>query len=425
MAGTLVGYAPEASSPPSEARSPLSVCMVHFSEFVLDSRVQRQAHALASRGDTVHCICIGSELEITMGKGRIVTHPIRCSKPRAGPASYLGAYARFFVAAAGAVTRVDREFRFDLVEVHNMPNFLTLTALAPKLRGVPLVLDMHDTFPELFSTTFGRSRGNPISRLMYQEERLSARLVDRVLAVTDAAKQRLNSRTVGVGRTEVVMNSPDERVFGDPRPPVAIPEEGPIHAVYHGGTSQRFGVDSLMSAVGILEDALPRLSLDVYGAFRENGPLVQLAKAIGSERIRVARRPTPFTEIPQKLARAHIGVVPTIHDEFTELLLPVKLLEYVHMGLPVVSSRLPVIEEYFSDEEVLFYEPGSEHGLAAALLQVCEEPEAAQLRAVRASRRLEELAWSRGRDAYRGLVDTLAVRSGPGKTRSRREVIPA
>src|SRR5436190_4611676 len=220
MAGTLVGCAPEASSPPSEARSPLSVCMVHCSEFVLDSRVQRQAHALASRGDTVHCICIGSELEITMGKGRIVTHPIRCSKPRAGPASYLGAYARFFVAAAGAVTRVDREFRFDLVEVHNMPNFLTLTALAPKLRGVPLVLDMHDTFPELFSTTFGRSRGNPISRLMYQEERLSARLVDRVLAVTDAAKQRLNSRTVGVGRTEVVMNSPDERVFGDPRPPV-------------------------------------------------------------------------------------------------------------------------------------------------------------------------------------------------------------
>ena len=49
---------------------------------------------------------------------------------------------------------------------------------------------------------------------------------------------------------------------------------------------------------------------------------------------------------------AHLGVVPTLKDDFTQLLLPVKLLEYVHMGLPAVAPRLPVIERYFSDAEL-------------------------------------------------------------------------
>lgn len=397
--------------------SALTVGMVHFSDYALDSRIQREAQALAERGDHVHCVCIGEAGTQAVGAGRIATHPIACEKPRSGPASYLRAYARFFAGAARALTTLDRRLGFDLVQIHNMPNFLTAATLAPRRRGVPVILDMHDTFPELFSTTFGVGYRHPLSRAIYQEERLSARLADHLITVTDAAKRLLNDRGVGRDRTTVVMNSPDERIFGPQRAPVRIPDEGPIRIVYHGGTSERFGVESLIDATKRLIDEEVDVSLNVYGAFDENSDLLSRARAVPGERVRLAAKPTPFEEIPEKLARAHIGVVPTLRNDFTQLLLPVKLLEYIHMGIPAVCSRLPVVEDHFTDDELWFYEPGSPGALKAAIREAISDPAEAMRRADRAGKRIADYCWLSQRDRYLALADQLTSRaaaaSGP------------
>jgi glycosyltransferase involved in cell wall biosynthesis len=129
--------------------------------------------------------------------------------------------------------------------------------------------------------------------------------------------------------------------------------------------------------------------------------------------VRVETEPTPFAEIPSKLENAQVGVVPTLRDRFTELLLPVKLLEYVHLGIPVVTSRLPVIERYFGASEVRFFEPGSPSSLAEAIRDVCSDPVAAAQRAERASRQLKAFGWPRQRDRYLSLVDKLTARQCP------------
>jgi len=98
--------------------------------------------------------------------------------------------------------------------VHNMPDLLTAAALGPRLRGTPVILNVHDTFPELFATKYGRPPGDRLERLLRWEERMSAALATRVVTVTDQARLRLEHRGVGVARTTVVMNSPDEQVFG-------------------------------------------------------------------------------------------------------------------------------------------------------------------------------------------------------------------
>jgi glycosyltransferase involved in cell wall biosynthesis len=100
--------------------------------------------------------------------------------------------------------------------------------------------------------------------------------------------------------------------------------------------------------------------------------------------------------------------VPTLQDGFTELLLPVKLLEYVHMGLPVIASRLPVIERYFGDD-LLLAEPGDAASIAAAIEGVRSDPVAARTRAERASKRLAKIEWRQQRQGYLGLVDGLVA----------------
>jgi glycosyltransferase involved in cell wall biosynthesis len=385
--------------------------MVHYSDFVVDSRIQRQARALAERGDRVDCVCLNDDAEMSVGAGGIALHRAAAGKPRGGTRAYLEGNARFLAGAVRKVNALARRRRFDLIEIHNMPDALVLAALRQKLRGTPVVLNFHDTFPELFATLFDRSPRHPLVRLIRAEEKLSAALADGHIFVTAEARDLLRERGVAAERTQIVMNTPDERVFGERREPVAPPREGELRVVYHGGLADRFGVEVLVRAVALLRDRSASVRLDVYGSDAEAARALGAAAAeIAPEGVRIAPRPTPVEAIPARLAEAHLGVVPTLRDDFTELLLPVKLLEYVHMGLPVVASRLPVIERYFGDD-VLLAEPGDPACIAAAIEGIRAEPELALARAEHASVRLAEIEWRRQRDGYLALIDELTGRA--------------
>jgi glycosyltransferase involved in cell wall biosynthesis len=387
----------------------LRVAMVHLSDFRLDSRIQRQARALAERGDEVDLVCVGEREELRVGAGVIRVHPLGSEKAAGGAAAYLRDYASFLARALRRISALDAAARFDLVEIHNMPDVLTLAALRPRLRGVPVILNVHDTFPELFSSKFGSAPGGAFERILKLEERISAALATRIVVVTDQARLRLEGRGVGVGRTTVVMNSPDEGVFGPPREPVQWPADGPLRVLYHGGLAPRFGVQTAIEAFARLRESVPRLQLRVCGSGEDRDRLAALAAAIDPQRIDVAPEPVPFQQIPAELAASHIGVVPTLHDHFTELLLPVKLLEYVHMGLPIVASRLPGIASYFGDEDLTSFAPGDEQDLARAIESVCADPAAARERARSATRRLSGIAWESQRARYLSLVDQLVA----------------
>ncbi|HMC49142.1 MAG TPA: glycosyltransferase family 4 protein [Solirubrobacterales bacterium] len=383
--------------------------MVHYSDFAVDSRIQRQARALAERGDHVDCVCLGEETEFSIGEGSIATHRAAQDKPRGGARAYLEGNARFFAGAARKVSALDRAEAFDLVEIHNMPDALVFTALRPKLRGVPLILNFHDTFPELFATLFERSPGHPLVRMIRAEERVSAALANGHIFVTEEARELLRERGIEAKRSQVVMNTPDERVFGERREACTPPSEGELRVVYHGGLADRFGVETLVRAVALLRGRGEPVTLDVYGSDAEAAAdLAAHASQIAPEGVRIAPQPTPVGEIPARVAEAHLGVVPTLKDGFTELLLPVKSLEYVHMGLPVIASRLPVIERYFGDD-LLLAEPGDAASIAAAIEGVRSDPVAARTRAERASNRLAKIEWRQQRQGYLELVDGLVA----------------
>ena len=119
-------------------RRPLRVAMVHYSDYHLDSRIQRLAGALAERGDEVDLICLSPPGEFRVGAGRIRTHQIGGDgddKAAGGARNYLVGYGRFFAAALARLSRLELRRRFDVVEAHNMPDALAFCGLLPRARG--------------------------------------------------------------------------------------------------------------------------------------------------------------------------------------------------------------------------------------------------------------------------------------------------
>ncbi len=75
--------------------------------------------------------------------------------------------------------------------MHNLPDFLVFSALPTKLRGVPVILDLHDLMPEFFAGRFGSGRAAAwIGRLVRLQERVSCRFADHVITVSEHWRRR-------------------------------------------------------------------------------------------------------------------------------------------------------------------------------------------------------------------------------------------
>lgn len=199
------------------------IAMVSCCYYQADPRVRRQAEALVARGYAVDVFCQQQPGAPSTEQVRGVTvRRVGGSKYRGGSViRYALAYGSFFAHATAALTREHLHARYALVHVYSMPELLVLTALAPRLAGVPLIYDAGDLTTELYAAKFG-TRGGPLARgVLRLQERLCLGLADLVITVHEEYRRRLRARGVPPERLRVVMNLADEALFRPtgPTPP--------------------------------------------------------------------------------------------------------------------------------------------------------------------------------------------------------------
>src|SRR6266404_790138 len=353
-------------------RSMARILIIAYTAYARDGRVKRQAEALTSRGDHVEAICLADgEVGDTHG-----VHVTGISLPRYRGASrinYLRSYINFFTRAAALAVRRSMKQPYDIVIACTMPDAAILSALPCRLFGSKLVLDVHDTMPELYMDKFGGRHGRIGARMLMFQERLSARLADQVLACHDLHAERLHQSGVPQRKLVVIANSPDPRIF-----PVAESDsqsrrvrdarnDEPFSIICHGTISRRLGLDTALAAIALLHDRFPLIRLRIIGAGDYLNDVMALSRNLGIESAVSFENPVPIQELAAKLGEAHVGLVPNHASSATHLMLPVKLLEYVALGIPVISARLRTVEHYFDEKSVRFFSPNNPAELAEAI----------------------------------------------------------
>ena len=182
--------------------------MIAYTTYMHDGRVKRHAEALAERGDDLDVICLATaEPSVTNG-----VNVIGLQMPRyrgSSKTAYLRSYIRFFAMASVKAVRLSLKERYDVVIVCTMPDAVIVCAILPKFLGSKVVLDIHDTMPELYRDKFGGTRGAAGARLLMLEERISSWWADSVLAVHDLHSERLQRAGVPARKIHVVACNSD------------------------------------------------------------------------------------------------------------------------------------------------------------------------------------------------------------------------
>ena len=210
---------PEASQyrSPKPAVSRRHIGMVVYSVYQCDNRVMRYAEALAARGDTVEVISLkqnAADLAAEkVGSVQVFRVRGRYTKNQKSRGAYLFPLLWFWAVAAARLAWRHIRHRYDLIHVHNMPDFLVFAAGLPKLAGAKVILDIHDIMPEFYASKFQKT-GSALGVAIFEIiERASARLADHVIVSNHLWLKPLVARSAPEQKCSVFINYVNQDFF--------------------------------------------------------------------------------------------------------------------------------------------------------------------------------------------------------------------
>lgn len=335
-------------------------------------------------------------------------------RTRGTAARYLVEYLDFLIRARRLIAGDPRLRRAKIIHVHTLPDFLVAAALPAKRRGARIILDLHELFPEFTRSRFAGLAGRMGERIASALERWSRRRADVVVTVNTAVAQQLRRRSVRSDeRIAVVHNFAEPAEFGPIREPAGR-ASGPIRLVYHGTLTPLYGLDLAVDAVARATRQGIRVTFDIYGDGPSRGELERQVKALGlSNEVRLPGS-IPHQALREVLTGYDAGFVPTRLDGMTRFSLSTKLLEYIHLGVPVIIPEIPTYHEYFPGDTAWYFTPNDADAAASALAAFARATPAERVTRARTAQQcmIQKLDAARDAGLLRTIYSELGAMSG-------------
>jgi glycosyltransferase involved in cell wall biosynthesis len=288
----------------------------------------------------------------------------------------------------GAIAALAREVRADVI-MERYYNFGGEGVLAARTLGLPAVLEVNAPIIDFPGSTKARlDKALIVEPLRRWRDRL-CRLTD--LFVTPSAD--ILPAWIDRGKILEVEWGADVHHFTPAAAPrVESPER--ITCVFAGAFRSWHGAVHLAAALARLHDAGDHRFAGLFiGDGPEHAAVQRVARGLPAVTFTGA---VPHDRLPAALAAAHIGVAPFDPSRHAPLRLgfywsPLKIFEYMAVGLPVVAPALPRLKRLVEHNvEGLLYDPEDPRGIDQALRALADHRvrqrmgEAARARVTRA-----------------------------------------
>jgi len=168
--------------------------------------------------------------------------------------------------------------KFDVIEVDHMPHLVLFPLkIVCVLKGKKMIVTWHEVWGrEYWKEYIG---AGPKSWIAYQIEKLSARLPNLIISVSEHNTRRLRSVLSVKQPIKTIYNGLDMVNILD-----VAPAETTTDLVFAGRLLPHKNVDVLLRATKLLRERLPNISLSIIGEGPEKKSLETLAKELGIEK---------------------------------------------------------------------------------------------------------------------------------------------
>lgn len=311
-----------------------------------------------------------------------------------GPGSNRTAFDLYVEAAAASLTNALRERRPSVV--HAASNYVNaLPALiAARRAGLPFVYEVRGLW-EL--TAAQRTVTGETSERFEQTRDLEimvAREADAILAINESLKQELVRRGVPADRIAIAPNSVDVERFkpierdGELKEMLGLGDR--FVAGFIGSVVDYEGLDDAVDALALLERGGVRAAILIVGGGAAEEAIAARARERGLEELVIMTGRVGPDVVPRYYSIIDVAIFPRKPSSVTETVSPLKPLEAMAMGKPVVASNVAALAEMIADGETgLLFQKGDTAALASTIARISRDPELASQLGVNGRRFVE------------------------------------
>ncbi|MFP2903821.1 glycosyltransferase family 4 protein [Pyxidicoccus sp. 3LFB2] len=246
-----------------------------------------------------------------------------------------------------------------------------------------------------------------LHKLVAQEDLCISR-ADLLVTPSEVTAEYLVKRGADAGRVRVIPNGVDLEVFRY-APPRALEPGRPVRLLYSGTMTSWQGVHHAIEACRLLRREVPTV-LTLVGPLRRNGrrALMDRCGDLLLEGAVELLEPLPQAELARLHHACDVVLVPLpVNDRnCVQGCCPLKLLEAMATGTPVVASNLPVVRTLAGPDEVMLIRPGSAKAIAEAVKALRADAALGPALSAKARARVErDFPWGRAQDALVGAYE--------------------
>ncbi|MDB9345980.1 glycosyltransferase family 4 protein [Nodularia spumigena CS-586/05] len=244
------------------------------------------------------------------------------------------------------------------------------------------------------------------------QEQICLTAADLIITPSYVTAAYLQSRDVPANKIRVIPNGVDLDVFTYNH---ACGMDICLQIIYFGTLSPWQGVNLAIEALELINKDVPAY-LTVIGQAKENQikKLQQLALKLGIADKLTILEPISQTQLVEHIHASDMILAPLMPSDRNLLqgCCPLKILEGMATGVPVIASDLPVVRELGEDSEhFLLVKPGSAKAIKDAVLQLHHHPELATKLAQNARQRIEKYyTWKLAGEALTAAYAQLGIK---------------
>lgn len=309
--------------------------------------------------------------------------------------------------------------RADVMYAYHPPLTVGVAAgLIRLVRGIPLVYDIQDMWPDTLRATGMLSNQRALA-LVGRVCNWVYRRVDQLVVLSPGFKRLLVERHVPESKIEVIYNWADESALMAPvgSLPPSFPGGDRFKIVFAGNMGKAQALDAVLDAAKILQGRGSRVCFVMLGGGVEVGRLKERTQALGLDNL-IFLPAVPMAEVGTLLDAADALLVHLRKDPLFEITIPSKTQAYMAVGKPLLMAvNGDAADLVKQSNSGLTAESENASSMAVAAQQLADMPLAdLQAMGTRARRFYQErLGLKMGADRFGAIFNALAKRAKGSK----------